>query len=317
MKIPDFDDVCAAQARIKPYVHRTPVLTSSYLDQLSGAEIFFKCENLQKVGAFKARGAVNAVFGLSDAEAAKGVATHSSGNHAGALSYAAMRRGIEATVVMPHNAPAAKKAAVQSYGGRIIECEPTQAAREGALAEVVAETGADAVHPYDDVRVIAGQATCALEFHEDADKLDAMVAPIGGGGLISGTCLSLSQLSPTTRIYAAEPANADDAYQSFNKGEIVEKDAQQSVADGLKTNLKPRTWHFVSSYVTDILLASESEILDAMYLTWERMKIIIEPSAAVPLAVILKNRELFRGQRVGVIITGGNVDLKNCPGCKS
>ena len=317
MQIPDFDDVCAAQARIEPYVHHTPVLTSSYLDQLCGAELFFKCENLQKVGAFKARGAVNAVFGLSAAEAAKGVATHSSGNHAGALSYAAMRRGIEATVVMPHNAPAAKKAAVRSYGGRIIECEPTQAAREAALAQVVAETGADAVHPYDDARVIAGQATCALELHEDAGKLDAVVAPIGGGGLISGTCLSLSQVAPETRIYAAEPANADDAYQSFNKGEIVEKDAQQSVADGLKTNLKPRTWHFVSSCVTDILLASESEILEAMYLTWERMKIIIEPSSAVPLAVILKNRELFRGQRIGVIITGGNVDLKNCPGCKS
>ncbi|NCF35032.1 MAG: pyridoxal-phosphate dependent enzyme [Gammaproteobacteria bacterium] len=317
MEIPDFDDVSAAQARIEPYVHRTPLLTSSYLDQLCGAELFFKCENLQKVGAFKARGAVNAVFGLSDAEAAKGVATHSSGNHAGALSYAAMRRGIEATVVMPHNAPAAKKAAVRSYGGRIIECEPTQAAREAALAQVVADSGADAVHPYDDARVIAGQATCALEMHEDAGKLDGVVAPIGGGGLISGTCLSLSQVAPETRIYAAEPANADDAYQSFNKGEIVEKDAQQSVADGLKTNLKPRTWHFVSNYVTDILLASESEILDAMYLTWERMKIIIEPSSAVPLAVILKNRELFRGQRIGVIITGGNVDLKNCPGCKS
>ena len=317
MEIPDFDDVSAAQARIEPYVHRTPLLTSSYLDQLCGAELFFKCENLQKVGAFKARGAVNAVFGLSDAEAAKGVATHSSGNHAGALSYAAMRRGIEATVVMPHNAPAAKKAAVRSYGGRILECEPTQAAREAALAQVVADSGADAVHPYDDARVIAGQATCALEMHEDAGKLDGVVAPIGGGGLISGTCLSLSQVAPETRIYAAEPANADDAYQSFNKGEIVEKDAQQSVADGLKTNLKPRTWHFVSNYVTDILLASESEILDAMYLTWERMKIIIEPSSAVPLAVILKNRELFRGQRIGVITTGGNVDLKNCPGCKS
>ncbi len=317
MNIPTFDDVLAAHKRIKPYIHRTPLLSSSYLDQLSGAEILFKCENLQKVGAFKARGAVNAVFGLSDAEAGSGVATHSSGNHAGALSYAAMRRGIEATVVMPHNAPTAKKAAVQSYGGRIIECEPTQAAREATLAQVVAESGADAVHPYDDARVIAGQATCMLELHEDAGKLDAVVAPIGGGGLISGTCLSLSQLSPETRIYAAEPANADDAYQSFNKGEIVEKDAQQSVADGLKTNLKPRTWHFVSSYVTDILLASESEILDAMYLTWERMKIIIEPSSAVPLAVILKNRELFRGQRIGVIITGGNVDLKNCPGCKS
>jgi len=317
MDIPDFDDVCAAQTRIQPYIHRTPVLTSSYLDQQSGAEIYFKCENLQKVGAFKARGAANAVFGLSDADAASGVATHSSGNHAGALSYAAMRRGINATVVMPHNAPVAKKAAVRSYGGRIIECEPTQAAREAALARVVAETGADAVHPYDDVRVIAGQATCALELHQEIGQLDAVVAPIGGGGLISGTCLTLSQLSPQTRIYAAEPENADDAYQSLKRGEIVEKDGQQSVADGLKTNLKPRTWHFVSSFVTDILLASESEILDAMYLTWERMKIIIEPSSAVPLAVILKNRELFQGQRIGVIITGGNVDLKHCPGCKS
>ena len=317
MNIPSFDDVGAARTRIDPYIHHTPVLTSSYLNQLSGADLFFKCENLQKVGAFKARGAVNAVFGLSDADATRGVATHSSGNHAGALSYAAMRRGIEATVVMPHNAPAAKKAAVRSYGGRIIECEPTQAAREAALAKVVAETGADAVHPYDDVRVIAGQATCALELHEEMGKLDAVVAPIGGGGLISGTCLTLAQLAPQTRIYAAEPENADDAYLSFKRGEIVEKDAQQSVADGLKTNLKPRTWHFVSSYVTDILLASENEILDAMYLTWERMKIIIEPSSALPLAVILKNREIFKGQRIGVIITGGNVDLKNCPGCKS
>jgi threonine dehydratase len=317
MRIPDFDDVRAAQQRIAPYIHHTPVLTSSYLNQLTGAELFFKCENLQKVGAFKARGACNAVFGLSDAAAVKGVATHSSGNHAGALSYAAARRGISATVVMPHNAPAAKKAAVQSYGGRIIECEPTQASREATLNQVVAETGADAVHPYDDERVIAGQATCALELLDDVSGLDAVVAPIGGGGLISGTCLTLSSLAPGTSIYAAEPANADDAWRSLKAGKIVERDAQQSVADGLKTNLKPRTWHFVSKHVSDILLASEAQILDAMYLTWERMKIIIEPSSAVPLATILDNRELFQGQRIGVIITGGNVDIKNCPGCKS
>jgi len=317
MDIPDFDDVRAARARIEPYIHRTPVLTSSFLNELSGAEIYFKCENLQKVGAFKARGACNAVFGLSDADAASGVATHSSGNHAAALSYAATRRGIDATVVMPHTSPAAKKAAVRSYGGKIVECEPTQAAREASLEQVLAETGADAVHPYDDARVIAGQATCVLELHEDIGKLDAVVAPIGGGGLISGTCLTLSTLAPTTRVYAAEPVNADDAWRSLKAGKIIEKDAQQSVADGLKTNLKPRTWHFVSQHVSDILLASEDEILDAMYLTWERMKIIIEPSSAVPLAVILKNRDLFRGQRIGVIITGGNVDIKNCPGCKS
>jgi threonine dehydratase len=316
MDIPTFDDVVEAQTRIAAHIHRTPVLTSSYLNELSGAELFFKCENLQKVGAFKARGACNAVFGLDDATAARGVATHSSGNHAGALCYAAARRGISATVVMPRTAPAIKKAAVRSYGGKVLECEPTQAAREAMLEQVLAETGADPVHPYDDARVIAGQATCMLELHQDFPDLDAVVAPIGGGGLISGTCLTLSQLAPAIRVYAAEPANADDAYRSFKAGEIVLRDAQESVADGLKTNLKPRTWHFVSGHVSDVLLATESEIIDAMYLTWERMKIIIEPSSAVPLAVILKHPQLFQGQRIGVIITGGNVDLKNCPGCK-
>jgi len=315
MDIPTFDDVLVAAERIAPYIHNTPVLTSSYLNQLSAAELFFKCENLQKVGAFKARGASNAVFGLDDSTAAKGVATHSSGNHAGALSYAAARRGISATVVMPRTAPETKKAAVRSYGGRIIECEPTQAAREALLAQVVGETGADPVHPYDDRRVIAGQATCALELQREIGDLDAVVAPVGGGGLISGTCLTLSQLSPQTRIFAAEPESADDAYRSLQAGEIVLRDGQHSVADGLNTNLKPRTWHFISNYVEDILLVSEAEILAAMYLTWQRMKIIIEPSSAVPLAAILKHRERFQGLRVGVIITGGNVELQACPGC--
>jgi threonine dehydratase len=315
MDIPTFDDVLAAHQRIAPYIHNTPVLTSSYLNQLSGAELFFKCENLQKVGAFKARGAINAVFGLDDDVAAKGVATHSSGNHAGALSYAAAQRGITATVVMPRTAPETKKAAVRSYGGKILECEPTQAAREGMLEQVIAETGADMVHPYDDARVIAGQATCALELQRDIEDLDAVVAPVGGGGLISGTCLTLSQLSPRTRVFAAEPEAADDAYRSLQAGEIVLRDGQHSVADGLNTNLKPRTWHFVSSFIEDILLVSEAEILDAMYLTWQRMKIIIEPSSAVPLAAILKYPEKFQGQRVGIIITGGNVELQACPGC--
>ena len=316
MEIPAYEDVLVAQVRIAPYVHHTPVMTCDYLNQLCDAELFFKCENLQKVGAFKARGACNAVFGLVDQEAKAGVATHSSGNHAAALSYAALKRGIEATVVMPHNAPAAKKAAVESYGGKIVECEPTQASRESTLAQLVAESGADVVHPYDDARVIAGQATCALELVEDVPGLDTVVAPVGGGGLISGTCLTLSNVEPDIEIIAAEPANADDAYLSLKAGEIVERDNQQSVADGLKTNLKPRTWHFVSQYVKDILLAEEDEILDAMYLTWERMKIIIEPSAAVPLAILLKHRQHFAGKRVGVILTGGNVDLKHCPGCK-
>jgi threonine dehydratase len=315
MDIPTFDDVLAAEARIAPYIHETPVMTSSYLNGLCGAELFFKCENLQKVGAFKARGATNAVFSLDDVTAARGVATHSSGNHAGALSYAAAQRGIPATVVMPRTAPQAKKAAVRGYGGRIIECEPTQAAREAMLEQVVAETGADPVHPYDDARVIAGQATCVLELQRQVDDLDCVIAPVGGGGLISGSCLSLSQVSPSTRVYAAEPASADDAHRSLQSGRIVLRDGQHSVADGLNTNLKPRTWHFISNFVEDILLASEKEILDAMYLTWERMKLIIEPSSAVPLAVLLKNRERFHGQRIGVIITGGNVDLHSCPGC--
>lgn len=315
MDTPTFDDVLAAEERIAPYIHNTPVLTSSYLNQLSGANLFFKCENLQKVGAFKARGACNAVFGLDDATAAKGVATHSSGNHAGALSYAAATRGISATVVMPRTAPETKKAAVRSYGGHILECEPTQAAREAMLAQVINDTGADLVHPYDDKRVIAGQATCALELQREIEDLDMVVAPVGGGGLISGTCLTLSQLAPQTRIFAAEPISADDAHRSLQAGEIVLRDGQHSVADGLNTNLKPLTWHFVSNFVEDILLVSEAEILAAMYLTWQRMKIIIEPSSAVPLAAILKHRDLFQGQRVGIIITGGNVELQACPGC--
>jgi threonine dehydratase len=316
MEIPVFADVLEAQKRIASHVHRTPVLTSSQLNRLSGAELYFKCENLQKVGAFKARGACNAVFGLDDADAAKGVAAHSSGNHAAALSYAAARRGIAATVVMPHNAAAAKKAAVRGYGGEIIECEPTQAAREASLAELIETTGAEEVHPFNDARVIAGQATCALELIGQAEGLDCVVAPIGGGGLISGTCLALSAAAPAIRIYAAEPENADDAHRSLASGRLIEDETPQTVADGLKTSLKPLTWHFVQKYVSDVLLASENEILDAMYLTWERMKMIIEPSSAVALAAILRNPRVFRGRRVGVIVTGGNVDLKSCPGCK-
>jgi threonine dehydratase len=311
--IPTFEDVQAARERIRPYVHRTPVLTSSYLNGITGAELCFKCENFQKAGAFKVRGASNAVFGLGEEQAAKGVATHSSGNHALSLSYAAGRRGIRATVVMPRTAPAAKKDAVRGYGGEVLECEPSTAAREAMLEELVARTGADFVHPYNDHRVIAGQGTCSLELNEDAGPFDAVVAPIGGGGMISGTCISMSTVSPTTKIYAAEPEQADDVYRSFRAGEIIEDDAPQTVADGLKVSLRPRTWHFVRNYVTDVLLASEQEIVDAMYLTWQRMKIVIEPSSAVPLAAILKNRELFAGKRVGVILTGGNVDLKKLP----
>ncbi|MBT8411355.1 MAG: pyridoxal-phosphate dependent enzyme [Octadecabacter sp.] len=313
MYIPTFQDMLHAHERIKPYIHRTPVLTSSYLNELTGAELFFKCENFQKAGAFKVRGACNAVFGLSDEDAAKGVCTHSSGNHALSLSYAAGRRGIPCNVVMPRTAPEAKKAAVRGYGGIITECEPSTTSREAVFAEVQAKTGGDFVHPYNDPRVIAGQGTCSREFMEQVDGLDMMVAPIGGGGMISGTCLTLSNIAPEVQIIASEPEQADDAYRSFKAGHIIADDAPVTIADGLKVPLKERTWHFVSNYVTDILTASEEEIIDAMKLTWQRMKIVMEPSCAVPLATIIKNKERFAGKRVGVIVTGGNVDLDKLP----
>ena len=313
MKIPTFQDVIDAHERIAPHVHRTPVLTSSYLNDLTGAELFFKCENFQKAGAFKARGASNAVFGLGDEDARKGVATHSSGNHGLSLSYAAGRRGIPCTVVMPRTAPQAKKDAVRGYGGRIVECEPSTSSREAVFAKVMAETGAEFVHPYNDPRVIAGQATCSRELNDQVEGLDDVIAPIGGGGMISGTCLTLSTLAPHVRIFAAEPKQADDAARSFRAGHIIADDAPETVADGLKVPLKELTWHFVHKYVADILTAEEDEIVDAMKTIWKRMKIVMEPSSAVPLATILKNKDVFRGRRVGVIITGGNVDLDRLP----
>lgn len=313
MYIPTLDDMLAAHERIEPYVHRTPVLTSSFLNELTGADLFFKCENFQKAAAFKVRGASNAVFGLTEEQAKHGVATHSSGNHALSLSYAAGQRGIPCHVVMPHTAPQAKKDAVIGYGGMITECEPSTSSRETVFAEVQERTGADFVHPYNDPRVIAGQGTCSRELLEQVRDLDAVIAPIGGGGMISGTCLTLSNLAPGVKIYAAEPEQADDAARSFRAGHIIADDAPVTVADGLKVPLKELTWHFVSNHVTDILTASEQEIIDAMRLIWARMKIVMEPSSAVPLATILKNRDVFAGKRVGVIVTGGNVDLDKLP----
>ncbi|MBD9528300.1 pyridoxal-phosphate dependent enzyme [Paracoccus sp. PAR01] len=313
MYIPTLDDMLAARTRIAPHVHVTPVLTSRFINELTGAELFFKCENLQKAGAFKARGASNAVFGLTDEQAAKGVATHSSGNHGSCLAYAAGRRGIPCTVVMPRTAPQAKKDAVRGYGARVVECEPSTSSREAVFAEVVAETGAEFVHPYNDWRVIAGQATCSAELIEQVAGLDAVVAPIGGGGMVSGTCLTLSNLAPKTRVFAAEPLNADDAARSFRAGHIIADDAPETVADGLKVPLKELTWHFVQNHVADVLTATEDEIVEAMKLIWKRMKIVMEPSSAVPLATIIKNRDIFAGQRVGIIITGGNVDLDRLP----
>lgn len=311
--VPSIDDVREAHERIKPYIHQTPVLTSSYLNELTGAQLFFKCENFQKAGAFKVRGASNAVFSLTEEQASRGVATHSSGNHALSLSYAAGRRGIPCTVVMPRTAPQAKKDAVKGYGGVIVECEPSTSSRESTFADVVAQSGAEFVHPYNDIRVITGQATCSLELDSQVPDLDAVVAPIGGGGMISGTCLTLSNIAPDISIYAAEPEQADDAYRSFKAGHIIADDSPNTIADGLKVPLKENTWHFVSHHVTDIHTASEQQIIDAMKLTWQRMKIVIEASCAVPLATILNNPDVYRGKRVGVIITGGNVDMDTLP----
>lgn len=316
MLIPTFEDVLAAHARIAPYIHRTPVLTSSFFDDLTGAELFFKCENFQKAGAFKVRGACNAVFGLGDALAVNGVCTHSSGNHALSLAYAAGRRGIPCNVVMPRTAPQAKKDAVRGYGGVITECEPSTSSREAVFAEVQARTKGEFVHPYNDPRVIAGQATCARELLEQVEDLDAIIAPIGGGGMISGTCLTVASIAPAVDIYAAEPKNADDAFRSFKAGHIIADDAPETIADGLKVPLKDLTWHFVSRQVTDVFTATEDQIIDAMKLTWKRMKIVMEPSCAVPLATILANPDVFRGRRIGVIITGGNVDLDRLPWMK-
>ncbi len=313
MQIPAYEDMLAAHERIKPHIRRTPIRRSAYLDELTGAELFFKCENFQEPGAFKIRGACNAVFGLDEAQAAKGVATHSSGNHASCLSYAARLRGIPCNVVMPRTAPQAKKDTVRRYGGRITECAPSTSAREEAFARVQAETGGDFVHPYNDPRVIAGQGTCAREMMEQTGGLDIALAPIGGGGMISGTCLTLATLAPECRVIAAEPEQADDAYRSFKAGRLIADDAPKTIADGLLVPLKELTWHFVSAHVSEIYTASEQEIVDAMKLIWKHLRIVAEPSSAVPLACILKNESAFRGKRVGVIVTGGNVDLDRLP----
>ncbi|MEM9428667.1 MAG: beta-hydroxyaspartate dehydratase BhcB [Pseudomonadota bacterium] len=313
LDLPTWQHVEAAHARIAPHINRTAVLRSAYLNELTGADLYFKCENFQEPGAFKVRGACNAVFGLSDEQAKRGVATHSSGNHGLSLSYAAGRRGIPCTVVMPHTAPQPKKDQVRYYGGKVVECEPSTSSREATFAKVVEETGAEFVHPYNDPRVIAGQGTCSKELTEDVPGLDAVIAPIGGGGMVSGTCLWLSHSAPDTEIYAAEPEQADDAYRSFKAGHIIADDAPVTIADGLKVPLKERTWHFVSNYVTDMFTCSEQEIIDAMKLTWKRLRIVMEPSCAPPLATILKNKDVFAGKKVGVIVTGGNVDLDKLP----
>ena len=308
-----FADILDASRRIAPFIHRTPVLTCSALDKASGATLFFKCENFQKVGVFKIRGATNAVSLLSEKEASRGVATHSSGNHAAALAVAAGRRGIKAYVVMPENAPGVKKEAVAGYGAEIVFCRPTLESRENALAEVVRRTGASVVHPYNDGRVIAGQGTAALELCEETAGLDVVIAPVGGGGLLSGTAIAVNGMSSRTAVLAAEPERADDACRSFRAGRIIPVEHPDTIADGLRTSLGSLTFPIIREYVSDILTVSENAIVSAMRLVWERMKIVVEPSAAVPLAAILSHAEKFAGKRVGVILSGGNVDLDALP----
>jgi len=313
MNEPTIRDVREASERIKTFVHQTPVLTCSSLNEMCGAEIFFKCENFQKVGAFKIRGAANAVFSLGEEEASKGVATHSSGNHAAALALAARWRGIKAYVVMPENAPHVKRNAVARYGAEITFCRPTLKAREEGLAKLVDRTGAAFVHPYNDHRVISGQGTAALEFCEEIPKLDIVMTPVGGGGLLSGTAVAVSALSPATHVIAAEPERADDAYRSFHAGKIIPADNPDTIADGLRTSLGDLTFPIIKRHVKDIITVSEAGIITAMRSIWERMKIIVEPSASVPLGALLTRRPEFSGKRIGVILSGGNVDLTNLP----
>jgi threonine dehydratase len=303
-------DIEEAHERIKPFIHKTPVLTSKTLNDISGVEIFFKCENFQKIGAFKIRGGMNAVLSLTKEKRKKGIATHSSGNHAQAIAYAAREVGTKAYIVMPNNSPNVKVDAVKGYGAEIFFCEPNQQAREKKLQEVVERTGAEFIHPYNDHRVITGQATVAKELIGEIPSLDFMMTPVGGGGLLSGTLLSAHYFSPSTFVYAGEPEGAADAILSLKSGRIEKAAFVNTIADGLLTTLGDKTFSIIREYVKDILTVSDEEIIAAMRLVYERMKIVVEPSGVVPLAALLKNKNLFAGKKVGVIFSGGNVELK-------
>lgn len=307
------EDIRTAAERIKPYIHRTPVMTNESLNQKVGAQVFMKCENLQKVGAFKFRGASNAVWSLTDEEAARGVVTHSSGNHAQALALAAKMRGIPAYIVMPSNAPQVKKNAVAGYGGQITFCEPTLAARESTMEGIRQSTGASVVHPYDNERVIAGQGTAVLELLQDVSDLDVVIAPVGGGGLLSGTSVAATETKKGIRVIAAEPEMADDAFRSLKAGKIIPSMNPKTVADGLLTSLGDMTFPIIQERVEQIVTVSEAGIIDAMKFVWERAKIVIEPSAATVLAVLWEKEIDLSGLKVGVILSGGNVDLEKLP----
>ena len=313
MERPSWQDIVDAHDRIREFIHRTPVLTSSAINDIAGANLYFKCENFQKVGAFKIRGATNAVQSLSKEELSNGVATHSSGNHAQAIALAGRNAGTEAFIVMPNNAPKIKKKAVLGYGAKVFECEPTLEARETNLDAIVQRTGATFIHPYNDLRVIAGQATCAKELLEDYPNLDHIVCPVGGGGLLSGTLLSVQELNVSVKVIAAEPTGADDAYRSWKKGELIPSEHPDTIADGLLTSLGSLTFPIINEFIDEIITVTDEEIVDSMRLIWERMKIIVEPSCATVLAVVLKNPSKFKGHNVGLILTGGNVDLTNLP----
>ncbi len=306
-------DIQQAAERIKLYAHRTPVLTNESLNQKVGAQVFLKCENLQKVGAFKFRGACNAVYSLTDAEAARGVCTHSSGNHAQALALAARMRGIPAYIVMPNNAPQVKKDAVAGYGGQITFCEPTLAARESALDRIRLEAGATVVHPYNDERVIAGQGTAAMELLEDIPDLDVIITPVGGGGLLSGTSIAATEIKKGIRVIAGEPEMADDAFRSLKAGKIIPSENPKTIADGLLTSLGDLTFPIIQNNVEQIVTVSETGIIESMKFVWERAKIIIEPSSAVAIAVLWEKKIDLSKLKIGVIISGGNVDLAKLP----
>ncbi len=315
------DTIQTAHDRIRPYIHRTTVLTNQTINDRVGAELFFKCENFQKIGAFKARGGLNAVLQVVQNKEGAAITTHSSGNHAQAVAFAARQVGLPAYIVMPRTAPRVKKEAVLGYGAEVIECEPNLDAREAGVRDVMQRTGAVLVHPFDDDRVIAGQATAAKELIEDAgldglgrdQPFDVILAPVGGGGLLSGTALATHYLSPGTRVIAGEPEGAADAILSFRSGQVEKAPYINTIADGLMTTLSERTLAIIQAHVTDILTVSDAEIIAAMRLVWERMKIIIEPSCAVPLAAVLKHKDQFAGQKIGIILTGGNVDLGKLP----
>ena len=310
--IPNKNTLIEARERIQPFIHQTPVLSSKSINAMVGASLYFKCENFQKMGAFKMRGAANAVLQLTEKEKLKGVTTHSSGNFAQAVALSAKLTGVKATIVMPNNAPKVKKKAVLGYGATVIDCEPTLQAREQTALKVVNDTGATLLHPYNCYNVIAGNASATLELLEQTKNLDAIIAPIGGGGLMSGTALAANYFSNAI-TYGAEPSGADDAYRSFKSGKLIPMVNPNTIADGLRTSLGDKGFPIIQQHLKDIFLVEEQEIIAALRLIWERMKIIIEPSCAVPLAAVIKNKALFKNKAVGIIITGGNVDLKNLP----